>query len=105
MLASISTLIVAASAPGRRLSYDRIAGYMPGSDVVQHNRIDLDQAKMEEALSEYDFVTAKKWYAEGGNSESKGKWRTIKGFSTGAKAKMYDCAAGCPYKDYSMYYN
>jgi hypothetical protein len=100
----VSYLAATQALPGRRLSYDRIAGYAPGSDVTEHNSIDKDQLAMENALKEYDFVTAKKWYTAGGNSVSKGKFRTLQGFSTGAKAKMYDCKIGCPYFDYSMYY-
>ena len=82
-----------------------IAGYYPGSDVVQHNRIDLDQAAMETALSAGDWTAATSAYAEGGNSLSKGSYRTIQGFSTGAQAKMYDGCPGCPYKHYSMFYD
>ena len=31
--------------------------------------------------------------------------RTIKGFSTGAQKKMYDDCPGCPYEDYTKFYN
>merc|ERR1719482_978477 len=86
-------------------THEPIAGYYPGSSVVEHNKIDLDQKAMETALGDGDFTLAKKWYAEGGNSVSKGAFRTIKGFSTGAQGKMYDNCAGCPYKHYSMFYN
>ena len=82
------------TAPERHLTtYAAIAGYNPGSDVTEHNKIDLDQAAMETALSSKDFTTATSHYANGGNSLSKGAYRTLKGFSTGAQAKMYD---GCP---------
>ena len=30
--------------------------------------------------------------------------RTLKGFSTGARAKMWDGCPGCPYKTYSHFY-
>ena len=53
-----------------------IAGYIPGSDVFQHNNIDLDQAAMESALSSTNFSGATHWYAVGGNSLSKGSYRT-----------------------------
>ena len=53
-----------------------IAGYIPGSDVFQHNNIDLDQAAMESALGSRDFSGATNWYAVGGNSLSKGSYRT-----------------------------
>ena len=29
--------------------------------------------------------------------------RTLQGFSTSAKAKMHDCAGGCPYRDYMQF--
>ncbi len=31
---------------GRSLSYAQIAGYEPGSDVQQHNQLDLDQQEL-----------------------------------------------------------
>jgi hypothetical protein len=55
-----------------------IAGYVPGSDVYQHNRIDLDQKAMEAALKLQptpNFTLANDWYSKGGNSLSKGKSR------------------------------
>ncbi|GAB5370026.1 hypothetical protein AAMO2058_001457100 [Amorphochlora amoebiformis] len=74
-------------------SFDPITGYAPNTDVVQHSRIDLDQAAMETALAANDFERAYAWYKGGGNSlKSPGtvneKARTIKGFSTDAGAKM-----------------
>merc|ERR1719377_22103 len=60
---------------------------------------------MEAALANDDFVAAQTIYEEGGNSVSKGKYRTLKGFSTGAQAKMYDGCPGCPYKHYKMFYD
>ena len=82
-----------------------IAGYIPGSSVVQHNRIDLDQAAMETELSSANFTGATHWYATGGNSLSKGSFRTLRGFSTGAEAKMYNGCPGCPYAHYSRFYD
>ena len=70
-----------------------IAGYFPGSDVTQHNAIDLDQAAMETELASFDFDAASAVYMNGGNSLSKGSFRTLQGFSTGAQGKMYD---DCP---------
>ena len=57
-------------------TFAAIAGYVPGSDVVEHNKIDLDQAAMESALSSTNFSGATHWYAVGGNSLSKGSYRT-----------------------------
>ena len=51
-------------------SYDKIAGYAPGSQVTDHNAVDLDQSVMESYLSAGDFIKAKKIYEEGGNSKS-----------------------------------
>jgi uncharacterized protein (DUF305 family)/plastocyanin len=50
-----------------------IAGYEPGSDVTQHNLLDLDQKAMETALgkSPADYETAKAIYTKGGNSGAK----------------------------------
>jgi hypothetical protein len=85
--------------------YTPIAGYIPGSDVLQHNAVDLDQQALESALSSGNFSGATHWYAVGGNSLSKGSFRTLKGFSTGAQAKMYDGCPGCPYKHYKQFYD
>ena len=55
---------------GAQGSYDLIAGYEPGSDVIQHSRIDLDQKEMESHLgaSPPDYVKAEAIYSLGGNS-------------------------------------
>lgn len=76
--------------PGRALyeAMEPIAGYKPPTDVVQHNRIDLDQAALETALKTPDYAAAKLVYTAGGNSVSKGKFRTIQGFSLNAATKM-----------------
>merc|ERR1711965_1243010 len=86
-------------------SLEPIAGYIPGSDVTEHNKIDLDQKDMETALSAGDWTAATSAYATGGTSQSKGSYRTLQGFSTGAKAKMYDGCPGCPYKHYRQFYD
>merc|ERR1740133_609722 len=84
-----------------------IAGYFPNSDVTQHNALDGDQKNMETALKENpsNFAAAITAYATGGSSTSKGKFRTLKGFSTGAQGKMYDGCPGCPYRHYKMFYD
>merc|ERR1719388_216089 len=51
--------------------YQLIAGYAPGSDVSQHNLIDLDQSEMEMHLKVNDFAKAKAIYTLGGNSGAK----------------------------------
>merc|ERR1719217_504655 len=51
--------------------YQLIAGYAPGSDVSQHNLLDLDQAEMETHLKVNDFAKAKAIYTLGGNSGAK----------------------------------
>ena len=86
-------------------AFDAIAGYAPGSDVTAHNALDGDQAAMEDALTTFNFTTATTHYATGGSSESKGSFRTMKGFSTSAQTKMYVGCPGCPYKHYKMFYD
>merc|ERR1719171_1370413 len=49
-------------------TYALIAGYEPGSDVIQHSRIDLDQKEMEKHLKALDYTKAKAIYQNGGNS-------------------------------------
>ena len=53
-------------------SYEKIAGYMPGSQVTDHNAIDLDQAAIESALAEtpVDYAEATAIYTSGGGSKS-----------------------------------
>ena len=58
-------------------SYDKIAGYAPGSQVTDHNAVDLDQAVMESYLGAGDFVKAKDVYEKGGNSSLRGLSSTI----------------------------
>ena len=84
-----------------------IAGYeAKGTGSVQeHNEIDLDQKAMETALSAVDFATAKTHYTQGGESQGSSGARTLQGFSTGAKSKMYDGCPGCPYKHYKQFYD
>jgi hypothetical protein len=56
---------------GRQLSFAQITNYEPGSDVVQHSRIDLDQQEMESHLgltAGADFAAAKNIYQNGANS-------------------------------------
>merc|ERR1712193_138736 len=48
-----------------------IAGYLPGSDVTQHNLLDLDQAEMESHLKVPDYAKTKAIYTLGGNSGAK----------------------------------
>ena len=57
----------------RRLSFDRIAGYEPDSQVTDHAAIDLDQAAIMNQLdlgTEAAFETAQEIYNKGGNSKS-----------------------------------
>ena len=94
-------------------AFDAIAGYAPGTDVVQHNQIDLDQQAIQVEAKAYNFATATSIYTSGGvnipnggyNSMSNGgAARTLQGFSTKAKAKMYDIPSG-PYKTYKKFYD
>ncbi|KAL3935359.1 MAG: hypothetical protein SGBAC_009103 [Bacillariaceae sp.] len=57
----------------RRLSWEKIAGYAPGSQVTDHCAIDLDQAAIEAELAKGTndaFAAAARIYNEGGNSKS-----------------------------------
>merc|ERR1740117_1091032 len=107
MVGALSGVIASQAATAAKCTHasTTIAGYFPGSDVTQHNALDGDQANMQTALKTADFTTATTAYATGGSSTSKGKFRTLKGFSTGAKGKMYDGCIGCPYKHYKMFYD
>jgi len=70
LLASTS---FSAAADSRRLSYERIGGYEPASQVTDHNAIDLDQAAMEEQLAlatTESYANALKIYSEGAYSKS-----------------------------------
>ena len=65
---SLGACLAAALARGVQGQYESIAGYEPGSDVTQHNMLDLDQAEMETHLKGPDFDKAKDIYTLGGNS-------------------------------------
>lgn len=81
-LAVIATSLAVAAEAGstekwenirRRLSYERVAGYKPESQVTDHCAIDLDQKAIEEQLAigtDESFQTARKIYNSGGNSKS-----------------------------------
>jgi hypothetical protein len=99
----LSILLVSAGAAQAQV----IAGYeAKGSgSVKEHNEIDLDQAAMETALGASDWTTAKTHYSVGGNSKTSSPYRTLQGFSTGAKSKMYDGCPGCPYTHYKQFYD
>jgi len=56
-----------------------MAGYTPGSNVLDHARIDMDAAYMDMYLDVNDFESAKALYTNG--RFSKAGARTIKGFS------------------------
>merc|ERR1719149_29813 len=106
-----------AAETGMETCIDYIAGYTPlGGSVATHNALDRDQKAMETALGEKDYALAKSFYTAGGNSASKGAFRTLQGFSKDAKGKMYNGTAlkdggpalkcpGCPYKHYKQFYD
>jgi hypothetical protein len=52
----------------RKLSYDKMVGYEPASDVVPHSLVDLDQKEMETHLKGPDYTAATEIYSKGGNS-------------------------------------
>ena len=83
-------------------TFDSIAGYVPASDVVNHNLIDLDQAEIAEGPVDGNFSAMQTAYSVGGNSvKSSGSIRTLQGFSTG----LYGKAAGIePFFDAQVAY-
>eukprot|EP00310_Coccolithus_braarudii_P002694 CAMPEP_0183378274 /NCGR_PEP_ID=MMETSP0164_2-20130417/124826_1 /TAXON_ID=221442 /ORGANISM="Coccolithus pelagicus ssp braarudi, Strain PLY182g" /LENGTH=1381 /DNA_ID=CAMNT_0025555825 /DNA_START=15 /DNA_END=4160 /DNA_ORIENTATION=+ len=52
------------------VSFESIAGYVPTSQVTDHNAMDLDQQAMEKALLTGDFDLAQDIYTRGGHSGS-----------------------------------
>jgi hypothetical protein len=69
VIALIGTQLIVTDA-----SYERIAGYAPGSKVTSHNAIDLDQKAIENILSgpmtDAQYLLVKDIYEQGGNSKS-----------------------------------
>lgn len=64
--------LLASALATTKADYDRIAGYMPGTQVGDHSAIDLDQAAIETELKLAipNFDQAKEIYNEGGHSKS-----------------------------------
>ena len=79
-----------------------IAGYAPGSNVVEHSEIDQDQDQMavqptavEADGTGGDFSVLTAAYSVGGNSvKGSGAIRTLQGFSTGLDAKACPGSSG-----------
>jgi len=76
LLASAETALSSSSqnqALSRQLSWIQIAGYDPGSNVEDHNALDLDQKDLEAYLGEKppNYAAAKKIYTKGGHSGCK----------------------------------
>lgn len=91
-----------------KASWDLIANYAPGSDVVEHNSLDLDMQEILANLDETEegFKNASSIYSNGGYSlDTSDPIRTYQGFSLQAQEKMFDDCPGCPYKDHSYFWN
>merc|ERR1712144_108392 len=71
LMMCLRTCLVAVVTVGVQSSYELIAGYEPGSDVTQHNMLDLDQAELETHLKTPYYDKAKAIYTLGGNSGAK----------------------------------
>jgi len=96
----------------RRLSFQSIAGYEPGSLVTDHNALDLDQAAMETQLAlgtAESFSVAKALYTNGAHSRSLATVTLSSALSspinadtpvTGKSVKGHDLK-GIVYEDYS----
>lgn len=54
----------------RRLSYERIVGYQPTTQVTDHAAIDLDQNIMEQQLAKGNIIAGRNVYEQGGYSYS-----------------------------------
>jgi hypothetical protein len=54
----------------RRLSFERIVGYQPTTQVTDHAALDLDQEIMERQLALGSLIHARNVYEEGGHSYS-----------------------------------
>lgn len=69
----LASAIAISDAANRNLSYEKVAGYEPGSQVTDHCAIDLDQKAIETQLAlktDSSFTNARKIYEEGGYSKS-----------------------------------
>lgn len=75
-----------------------MAGYTPGSNVLDHARIDLDVAWMSTYLKAENFHDAENLYLNGRFSKRGG--RTISGFSNGAVSKLLSVPLFTIYRDY-----
>ena len=60
------------AASSSQASYEKIYNYLPGSQVTDHNALDLDQKALEADLAEspVDYTNAKAVYQNGGHSKS-----------------------------------
>jgi hypothetical protein len=56
--------------PERRLSFERIVGYQPTTQVTDHAALDLDQQIMERELASGNLIHARNVYERGGHSYS-----------------------------------
>ena len=88
IVSSLACVSAASSSFRKTNTYNAIAGYVPGSDVVPHSQVDLDMQAMITDTSAAEWSLAYSHYHAGGNSvKSSGAIRTIRGFST-AFSKM-----------------
>ena len=60
------------AASSSQASYEKIYNYLPGSQVTDHNALDLDQKALEADLAEsnVDYTNAKAVYQNGGHSKA-----------------------------------
>jgi hypothetical protein len=54
----------------RRLSFERIVGYQPTTQVTDHAAIDLDQRMMEQQMAKGNLIAGRNVYEQGGHSYS-----------------------------------
>lgn len=77
-----------------------LAGYAPGSDVVEHSEIDLDLREISSFMAAGDSDAAYDLYSKGKNSAKTTSLRSIRGFSTAALSKMQGQAMFSKYWSY-----
>jgi len=72
-IALLASALATSDAANRKLSFEKVAGYEPGSQVTDHCAIDLDQKAMESQLAlktDASFQNARRIYEEGAFSKS-----------------------------------
>ena len=89
-------LVCLAGTKATEATYPLIAGYAPGSSVVDHNNLDLDQSAMEAQLTSdagFDYTAATAIYTSGGNSKAYAEFSVPSLSAEVAKGAPITCTA------------